>query len=85
MIELGQQVKDTLSGVKGTAIARTEFLFGCVRIMIQPKGEKDGIPFEVFVVDEPQVEVIGKRKAPKVAPAHGPRIDAGRAPDVTRR
>ncbi len=85
IVELGQKVKDTLSGVKGTAIGRTEFLYGCVRIMIQPKGEKDGIPFDAFVVDEPQVEVLDRKAAPKVAPAHGPRMDAGRAPDATRR
>ncbi len=85
MVELGQKVKDTLSGVKGTVVGRTEFLFGCVRVMIQPMGEKDGIPFDAFFVDEPQVEVIGKRSAPKVAPAHGPRMDAGRTPDATRR
>ena len=84
-VELGQKVKDTLSGVKGTVIARTEWLFGCVRVTIQPTGEKDGVPFDAFSVDEPQVEVIGQKKALKAAPAHGPRTDAGRAPDATRR
>lgn len=85
IVELGQKVEDTLSGVKGTVIARTEWLYGCVRVTVQPQGEKDGIPFDAFVVDEPQVEVLEEKKAPKADPSHGPRDDPGRAPDATRR
>lgn len=81
-IELGQKVKDTLTGVKGTVIGRTEYLYGCVRILIQPYGEKDGKAFEPFVVDEPQCEVVNAKRAKKAEPAHGPRPDAERRPDL---
>lgn len=85
-IQLGQKVRDTLSGVVGTVIARTEWLYGCLRITIQPSGEKDGVPLDAFVIDEPQAALIEDTVAdPAVAPAHGPRTDPGRAPDPTRR
>ncbi len=83
-IKLGQKVRDTLTGNEGTAIGRTEWLYGCVRIVIQPEGGKDGVPFETFNVDEPQLEVIKEKPAPKAEPTHGPRNDPGRAPDPTR-
>lgn len=60
MIELGQEVRDRITKIKGIAIGRTQWLYGCERITIQPQGSKDGKPPESFTVDEPQVEVIGK-------------------------
>ncbi len=80
-IKLGQVVRDKLSGNEGTAIARTEWLHGCVRITIQPVGTKDGVPFDNFTVDEPQLEVVRAKAAPKAEPNHGPRADPGRAAD----
>ena len=84
-IKLGQKVRDTISGTEGTAIARTEWLYGCVRVAVQPEGSKDGCPFEAFNVDEPQLEVVKAEAAPKATPSHGPRDDPGRAPDPQRR
>lgn len=83
-IKLGQKVRDTLTGNEGTAVARTEWLHGCVRVTVQPEGSKDGCPFEAFVVDEPQLEVVEEKAAPKAESAHGPRDDPGRAPDPGR-
>lgn len=80
-IKLGQVVRDKISGNEGTAVARTEWLNGCVRISIQPEGTKDGNPYEAFVVDEPQLEVVRATAAPEAAPAHGDRDDPGRADD----
>ncbi|KKM88422.1 hypothetical protein LCGC14_1258970 [marine sediment metagenome] len=80
-IKLGQFVRDKITGNEGTAVARTEWMNGCVRINIQPLGSKDGCPFETFVVDEPQLEVVQAKAAPKAEPKHGPRDDPGRAPD----
>ncbi len=80
-IKLGQVVRDKISGCEGTAIARTEWMNGCVRICIQSEGSKDGVPFENFVVDEPQLEVVKAKAAPKAEPRHGPRADPGRASD----
>ena len=80
-IQLGQKVRDSLTGVEGTAIGITEWLYGCRRIIIQPYGEKDGKPFEAFTADEPGVEVVAERTAP---PAPEPRRH-GPAPTPERR
>ncbi len=70
-IKLGQEVKDNVSGFQGIAIARTLWLHGCERIVIQPpmpkKAEK--LP-EANTFDEPQLEIVGegvlvKDKPPK--------------------
>jgi hypothetical protein len=62
-ITLGDKVKDTATGFTGIAVARVTWLHGCDRIIIQPIGvDKDGKPFENQHFDEPQVEVIGKKK-----------------------
>ncbi len=83
-IKLGQKVRDKISGNEGTVVAITHWLNGCVRMCIQPEGTKDGAPFDNFVIDEPQLEVIDKKAAPRVKPRHGDRDDPGRAPDPTR-
>lgn len=80
-IKLGQRVRDTLSGTEGTAVARTEWLYGCVRISIQPEGTKNGVPYDYFVVDEAQLDVIRKGLFSKSKPSGGSRDDPGRAPD----
>lgn len=87
-IKLGQKVRDTLTGLEGTAISRTEWLYGCVRVAVQCEGGKDGLPFDAFVVDEPQLEVVKPPKkvaTPRVFSRAGPRNDPGRAPDPGRR
>lgn len=83
-IKLGQKVRDKLTGLEGIAVARTEYLYGCVGISIQPFEVKDGKPAEWVRVDEPQLEVVNKKAAPKAKPAHGPRPDVGRRPTVGR-
>ena len=88
-IKLGQKVRDTLTGLEGVAISRTEFLYGCVRILVQPHGlTKDGAVKEPVFVDEPQVEALREEpiKLPTArvpAPA-GPRTDATRHIDARR-
>ncbi len=57
-IQLGDRVKDIISGLKGIAIGRTEWLHGCMRITVQPEGVKDGKPIDYYTVDEPQLEVL---------------------------
>jgi len=59
-ILLGQQVRDIVTGFEGTATSRVEFLNGCVRYAVQPRGlDKDGKPFENQYVDQEQIEVLG--------------------------
>lgn len=62
-IELGDEVRDTISGVKGIAIGRTTWITGCDNIQIRPQGvDRDGNPCSTFAADEPIVEVVEKAK-----------------------
>lgn len=75
-IGCGDTVKDTLSGLKGVVVARTVWLYGCVRLAVVPRGHKDGKPIEPFWVDEPQVELVktAQPATPAVTrPRHGQR------------
>ena len=46
MIKLGSKVRDSITGLEGIATARTEYLYGCVRITITPTELKDGKPVD---------------------------------------
>ena len=63
---LGKKVKDTLTGVRGVAIARIEYMNGCVQYQIQTDVVKDGIPAEAQWFDVQRVELI-KASTPKTA------------------
>jgi len=45
-IALGTTVKDPITGLSGTAVARIEYLNGCVRIEVQPRKVISGKPAE---------------------------------------
>lgn len=57
-VQLGDKVLDTVTDFKGVCVAITSWLNGCRRIGIQSKDKKDGLPVDIFTVDENQVEVI---------------------------
>ncbi len=61
MVGLGDKVKDPISGIEGIVMARTEWLYQCVRIIIQPLGaDKDGQAKKYEHFDEEQLEVVEK-------------------------
>jgi len=60
-INLGDEVIDTISGFKGVAIGKTDWLAGCTRITVQPKVGKDGKLNESQTFDEPLLKIT-KRK-----------------------
>ena len=71
-VELGQTVKDPITGITGVAIGRSEWLHGCTHIGVQAKVKKDGIIPDVVWVDEPQLEVVaGRKKAKKGSDDNG--------------
>lgn len=62
-INLGDKVKDSVTGFVGIAIGRTVWLHGCNRITVQPEGvNKEGKTFESNSFDEPQLLVVKKAK-----------------------
>ena len=86
MIELGDRVRDKLSGGIGIVVAITDWLYGCRRVNIQPEELKEGKLVDTFVVDDPQLEILEKgiivnsRKGErKEVSFHGPRKDPTRA------
>lgn len=66
MIHLGSLVKDCYTGFEGVATGRTEWLYGCARIGIEPRQLHDGKPVETQWFDEQRVIVVTER-APTVS------------------
>lgn len=67
-IELGDTVKDSVSGFTGKAVARTTWISGCDRIAVQPAVDKDGKLPDSMSFDEPLL-VIVKKAVNKNTPA----------------
>jgi len=74
MINLGDEVRDTVSGFCGIAISKHVYMQGCTRISVQPKVNKDGELPDIASFDEPQLEVV---KAGKVRPVIMPTDSGG--------
>lgn len=90
VVELGDKVRDPITGFKGTAVAHTQWLHGCRRITIQPEGiDKDGDPFTAQAFDEPQLKVTKRANIPanvvKLRQENGgPRPNVGKRPEIKR-
>ena len=68
-IELGQEVKDIITGFKGVAVVLDDHLHSCRRIGVRPRDldEKGNIrPAKAF--DEPQLEIINKKQLKHTRP-----------------
>lgn len=82
MVNLGDKVKDNVTGYTGIAIARTTWLHGCDRITVQPDSlDKDGKVQDGFTFDEKQLTVLEssvvktESKTPSLKRTGGPRND----------
>ena len=80
VVELGDRVEDTLTGLTGVAAGIGTPLYGCRRIHIEPeKINPDGKLHDIIMVDEPRVKILKKKNfletAPRApnAPPGGPR------------
>ena len=63
-IELGTKVKCKLTGFIGIAVARTEFINGCVQYIVLAKFKKKELPLEMSI-DETSLEIIKSVKKKK--------------------
>jgi hypothetical protein len=61
-IELGREVKCKVTGFKGIATSRVEYLNGCFRISVQPPVCKDGKFTDSIYIDEPQLDYTSNKK-----------------------
>lgn len=79
-IQLGNKVRDKVSGFRGIAIGRAVYLNGCTHIMIQPTLDKDGKYVDAHWFDDVQLQILDggleieetKEEKPPGGPALGP-------------
>jgi hypothetical protein len=83
-IHLGDEAKDTITGLTGCVVAITTWLNGCERISIQPRELKDGRPVDNSVFDSEQVELIKAVRHEPLRKTGGDRPNVSRAADPTR-
>ncbi len=87
-MKLGDRVTDIYTGFTGIATARTEWLYGCARITIEPQELKDGKPIEAETFDEQRVEVVESmephQSSDATAITGGPQNDPSQRPDPVR-
>lgn len=55
---LGDKVKDHITGLAGIVVSRSESLYGCNRYWLQPQEVKDGKPVDGCWLDEDSLELV---------------------------
>lgn len=83
-IELGDEAKDLVTQMKGVVTAKTEFLNGCKRVLLQPRELKDGHPLKSESFDVEQIEVTKAGAMRRMKPSGGPMPEPTRAAGPTR-
>lgn len=88
MVKLGNKVRDMITGFTGIATGRTEYLYGCARILVEPDELKDGKPVEAGWFDEQRIETVVEKAIPvsaeNSATSGGPQSAPTRSPNPTR-
>ncbi len=64
-VNLGDKVKDLVSGFEGTAISTHHYLYGCVRVCVVSRVGEDNVFKSGEYFDEPQLEVLERAKQPE--------------------
>jgi hypothetical protein len=84
-VNLGDKVRDRVTGLEGIVVAKTEWLNGCVRVVVQTRLDKDGKVPDGYNVDVEQLEVLEKDVMQrKEAPTGGPMPSPARHPAPQR-
>ena len=85
MVELGDKVRDTITGLEGVVVCVTRWLNGCLRVGVQPTTLDDkGNVRDIVHIDMPQVEKIEPVAKAASTATGGPQDDPGRLPGVSR-
>lgn len=71
-IELGDEVKDAITGCKGIVIGITDWINGCTRLVVQPVIKCDPKPIETFELDVEQAIKTNKKPKKKSSKSGGP-------------
>ena len=61
-IKMGQRVTEKVSGYAGIVVAKTEWIYGCVRFAVQAEGLHEGNPREAQWFDEGELASEPKSK-----------------------
>lgn len=64
-IQLGDEVKDILTGFQGIASSRVVYLYRCDRIIVQAPLQKDGKYGEAYEIDAQGLQIVTSAKAKK--------------------
>jgi hypothetical protein len=59
--ELGDRVKDLVTGIEGIIVSVSQNLFGCDRVYVQPKVQPDGKVPDSWWVDIDSVQIVMKQ------------------------
>jgi len=75
MFKLGDKVKDSITGFDGVAVGRAEYLYGCVRVLVESSELKDGQPIDCWfdeqrLTDKSNAKAGGPQSTP---PSRDPR------------
>ena len=81
---LGDILKDRITGYKGVAISRTQWLNGCVRYDLQAQELHEGKPVASVWFDEEQLFLV-QEAAPRPVDASGGPQDDPSGPCADRR
>lgn len=57
---MGDKVVDIVSGLVGIAVARVEYLNGCIQWCVAPKGQPDALKVDSYYIDEGQLKRIDR-------------------------
>ena len=57
-VHLGDRVKDSITGFKGIAVARSEYLYGCTSYCVSPEALHEGKTITGHWFDEPRLVVM---------------------------
>lgn len=60
MIDLGDRVRDAITGFSGVVVAKTTWLHGCDRLIVQPEGLDKGKLHATETFDELQLVLVKK-------------------------
>lgn len=74
-IKLGSEVQCIITGYKGIATARLEYINGCIQYCVKPKAGKDGKMPDPEYIDVQQLKVTGKGLSLTSKPTGGPQRD----------
>ena len=69
---LGDEVKERITGYSGIVMARTQWLYNCNVYGIKSRELKDGKPLELQHFDEPSIELVATSTATPKRDTGGP-------------